>query len=134
VGKHVIKEEIDLLKEKIDELIYNGYRKEIFVITPFTSVKSYCNDVFESQKKIVKCGTIHTFQGREAEIVFLVLGSDPTKDKARRWVTESPNMINVALTRAKRRFFMIGNKKHWGHLPFIRQFEGLLPVVENINP
>lgn len=129
VGKHAIQEEIDLLKQKIAELTLSGYMKDIYVISPFTSVAFACDKIFKKQKN-VKCGTIHTFQGQEAEIVFLILGSDPAKTPARNWVTQSPNMVNVALTRAKRRFYMIGNKKLWGHLPFINQFKNLLPAVD----
>lgn len=132
LGKHVVQEEILLLKHLINALIGSGYNKDIYVISPFTSVKFHCEEIFEHLKN-VRCGTVHTFQGQEAEIVFLVLGSDPAKLGARKWVTESPNMINVALTRARHRFYLIGNKKLWGKLPFINQFKNILPVI-NVKP
>ncbi len=125
--KHVIQEEIRLLKKLVEDLIRSGFSKEIYIISPFTSVKFHCEDVFEKHKN-VKCGTVHTFQGQEAEIVFLILGSDPSKPGARNWVTESPNMINVALTRAKHRFFLIGNLKLWGQLPIMNQLKKKLPI------
>jgi hypothetical protein len=112
INKHVIKEEIELLKLKITELINIGYEGEIYVISPFKSIASYCNEILRKQPKI-SCGTIHTFQGKEADIVFLVLGSDPKSSGARNWASQKPNMINVALTRAKKRFYVIGNKKLW---------------------
>lgn len=112
INKHVIKEEIDLLKLKITELRNIGYEGEIYVISPFKSIASYCNEILRGQPKI-SCGTIHTFQGKEADIVFLVLGSDPKSSGARNWASQKPNMINVALTRAKKRFYVIGNKKLW---------------------
>jgi hypothetical protein len=130
--KHVIREEITLLEYLIGKLIESGYSKDIYVISPFASIKFHCEEIFK-QRKNVKCGTVHTFQGREAEIVFLILGSDPAKPGARKWVTESPNMINVALTRAKHRFYLIGNKKLWGNLPFINQVKNILPVI-NTKP
>ncbi|MCF6405188.1 ATP-binding protein [Chitinophaga filiformis] len=125
---HIVDEEIALLKQFINTLIGSGYDKDIYVITPFTSVKIHCEEVFEHRRN-VKCGTVHTFQGQEAEIVFLVLGSDPAKEGARKWVTQNVNMINVALTRARRRFYLIGNKRLWGKLPFINQFKDSLPVI-----
>jgi superfamily I DNA and/or RNA helicase len=112
INKHVIKEEIELLKLKITELRNIGYEGEIYVISPFKSIASYCNEILRKQPKI-SCGTIHTFQGKEADIVFLVLGSDPKSSGARNWASQKPNMINVALTRAKKRFYVIGNKKLW---------------------
>ena len=58
-------------------------------------------------------GTVHTFQGKEAPIVFLVLGADETSKGAANWAmgTENPNIMNVAATLAKEEFYIIGNKK-----------------------
>lgn len=113
VDKHVVLEEIKLLQQKIQELRHLGYADDIYVISPFKSIASYCGKTFRNDKKI-SCGTIHRFQGKEADIVFLVLGSDPKSSGARNWASQKPNMLNVALTRAKKRFYVIGNKKLWG--------------------
>ena len=113
INKHVIKEEIIFLSHKINELRNIGYDGIIYVISPFKSIASYCTNTFRGDKKI-SCGTIHTFQGKETDIVFLVLGSDPKSQGARNWASMKPNMLNVALTRAKKRFYVIGNKKLWG--------------------
>ncbi len=125
INKHVIKEEIDLLKLKITELRNIGYEGEIYVISPFKSIASYCNEILRGQPKI-SCGTIHTFQGKEADIVFLVLGSDPKSSGARNWASQKPNMINVALTRAKKRFYVIGNKKLWASCNYYSTMAKLL--------
>lgn len=111
-NKHVILEEIEFLKTKIKELRQTGYTGNIYVISPFKSVSNYCTNEFKSQKN-TSCGTIHKFQGKEADIVFLVLGSNPSSSGARNWASQKPNMLNVALTRAKKRFYVIGNKKLW---------------------
>lgn len=112
INKHVVKEEIELLIQKISELRSVSYSGDIYVISPFKSIASYCNEKLKNHKK-VSCGTIHKFQGKEADIVFLVLGSDPKSSGARNWASQKPNMLNVALTRAKKRFYVIGNKKLW---------------------
>lgn len=112
INRHVVKEEIDFLIQKISELRKAGYAGDIYVISPFKLIASYCNDRLKSQKK-VSCGTIHKFQGKEADIVFLVLGSNPKSAGARNWASQKPNMLNVALTRAKKRFYVIGNKRLW---------------------
>lgn len=113
INKHVIKEEVILLTQKIAELRNAKYYGNIYIISPFKSVASYCETTFKYDKKI-SCGTIHKFQGKEADIVFLVLGSDPKSLGARNWASQKPNMLNVALTRAKKRFYVIGSKTHWG--------------------
>lgn len=125
INKHVIKEEIELLILKITELRNIGYEGEIYVISPFKSIASYCNEIMRNQPKI-SCGTIHTFQGKEADIVFLVLGSDPKSSGARNWASQKPNMINVALTRAKKRFYVIGNKKLWASCNYFNTMAKIL--------
>nr|WP_315143521.1 AAA domain-containing protein [uncultured Flavobacterium sp.] len=125
INKHVVKEEIELLNLKITELRSIGYEGEIYVISPFKSIASYCKEVFRKQPEI-SCGTIHTFQGKEADIVFLVLGSDPKSLGARNWASQKPNMLNVALTRAKKRFYVIGNKKLWASCDYFSTMAKIL--------
>lgn len=112
----VINEEIELLKEKISEL-RKTYLGDIYVISPFKAVADKCGGVLNDFEN-VQCGTIHTFQGKEADVVFLVLGSHPGKVGSRQWASTKPNMLNVALTRAKKRCYVIGNKELWGQQPY----------------
>jgi len=125
INKHVIKEEIELLDLKISELRNIGYEGEIYVISPFKSIATYCKESFRTQPKI-SCGTIHTFQGKEAGIVFLILGSDPKSSGARNWASQKPNMLNVAITRAKKRLYVIGNKKLWSSCNYFNTMAKIL--------
>ncbi len=113
----VIPNEIECLKDKIKELKGNGYQGEIYVISPFKAVADQCRKEFLKEAN-VSCGTIHTFQGKEADVVFLVLGSQPQSEGSRKWASSKPNMLNVALTRAKKRCYVIGNKELWGKHPY----------------
>lgn len=113
----VIPNEIEFLKLKIKELRENGYQDEIYVISPFKAVANQCRKEFQRSSKIA-CGTIHTFQGKEADVIFLVLGSQPKSEGSRKWASSKPNMLNVALTRAKKRCYIIGNKELWGQQPY----------------
>ncbi|NIG55883.1 DEAD/DEAH box helicase [Chitinophaga sp. Cy-1792] len=125
---HVIEEEISLLEEKIKQLQRTEYDQQqpVYVISPFVTVADRCRQVFRHQPAI-QIGTIHTFQGREAEIVFLVLGSDPNKAEARKWASRKPNLLNVALTRAQKRIYVIGDKESWEKYPYFNTMAAMLP-------
>lgn len=125
INKHTLKGEIELLKIKIQELKGKEYQGEIFIISPFSLVAGFCEWEFKNDPKI-SCGTIHKFQGKEADVVFLVLGSDPKSPGARNWASEKPNMLNVALTRAKKRIYVIGNKNLWGQCDFYKDMHNAL--------
>ncbi len=68
-------------------------------------------------------GTVHTFQGKESETVILLLGApNTTQSGARNWAAGSANLMNVAVSRAKRNFYVVGNKFLWaeaGKMPLI---------------
>lgn len=55
-------------------------------------------------------GTVHTFQGKEANIVYFLTGTDASKINAAEWACKEPNLLNVAVTRAKDEFYIIGDQ------------------------
>lgn len=65
-------------------------------------------------------GTVHTFQGKEKEMVIFVLGADEDSMGSARWAANKPNMLNVAATRAKYGLYIVGNSRVWSNL---RNFE-----------
>ncbi|CUW48815.1 Viral (Superfamily 1) RNA helicase [Novacetimonas hansenii] len=59
-------------------------------------------------------GTVHTFQGKEAEAVILMLGAGRgARPGSRTWAGGTPNLLNVAATRAKRVLYIVGNHEEW---------------------
>jgi hypothetical protein len=102
---------------------------EIFVITPFRAVAA---KIAKHRKTYpgLTAGTIHTAQGREADVVILVLGGDPQRPGARAWVAEKPNLLNVAVSRARRRLYVIGDRFAWAELP---HFETLVAALQPLS-
>lgn len=124
---------------------------DIFIITPFRDVafsfkrmlknnKSFFNLLNMLDDRLINTwldnniGTVHTFQGREAEIVIFLLGA-PNSNQigARKWATNSPNIINVAVSRAKRYLYVIGSYGAWANIGYARDLANNLPCKNNIG-
>lgn len=127
---HFIKKEAELLMNILSKICKNvDELPSIYIISPFRNVAhetfkmlvknkdKWCNKSIplnEFNTWINKSiGTIHAFQGKEADAVFLILGGNVSKPGAIIWVCEEPNILNVAVTRAKESFYIIGNSKVW---------------------
>ncbi len=76
-------------------------------------------------------GTVHTFQGKQADgVVFLLGGSpDPNKTGAINWASNTPNLLNVAVTRAKNSLFIIGNQSIWSKKPYFQDLSGCITKI-----
>lgn len=122
-----VEEQGELLSKIIQKMIEDNPKiidKEekdiIYVISPFSNVAyQLANQLHKinftrydkNSKKPTNVGTIHTFQGKEAPVVFMVLGADAQSKGAAIWAVSEPNMMNVAATRAKEEFYIIGDKE-----------------------
>jgi hypothetical protein len=106
--------------EALDELLrglqlQRADPSEIFLISPFRDVAAQIRRRRREYPGLT-AGTIHTAQGREADVVILVLGGNPGRPGARAWAAEKPNLLNVAVSRARRRLYVIGDHEAWGRL------------------
>ncbi len=115
-----VKEQGDLLKELISKSISENpdLKNEIYVISPFKNVANRLETVLKEigfvkyeNKKSANVGTVHTFQGKEAKIVYLVLSADMQSKSSAIWAVSEPNILNVAATRAKEEFYIIGDRE-----------------------
>lgn len=123
-------EEGDVVVALLRKLSAGGLSNpNLYVITPFREVAERLRahvvrsgvlaDLGIAKEKFKKwgeqhIGTVHTFQGKEAEAVFLVLGASAADRRgARNWAGGSPNILNVAATRAKKALYVIGRYDVW---------------------
>lgn len=126
---HTIAEELDAVEALLQQLV--NCPGKIFIISPFRTIAEACKERF-TQKNKIDCGTIHTFQGREVENVLLVLGTLPANLKARQWVAATPNILNVAITRARRRLYVIGNRRIWSAHRYFDHLAKSLPSMPHL--
>ena len=150
-GNHYVKEQgevvIDIIKRNLEKFSKNNINtekkekgffeddKNLYVISPFTTVinglkkdikKAFKNEV-EINEWCNNClGTVHKFQGKEANSVILLLGCDNNSKSSAKWATQQANILNVAATRAKKRFTIIGDLNLWGNLNFFKEAKNIL--------
>jgi len=102
--------EVDGILAHLDEIGFDF--SQAIAIGPFRDVARQLEHRAREHRGL-RAGTIHTAQGKEADIVILVLGSDPARDGARAWAASRPNLLNVAVSRARRRLYVIGDREAW---------------------
>ena len=133
-----VPEQADYLKEELQKR--HEEFDDIYVITPFKNVsvqlaKELDEISFTRREngKPVNVGTVHTFQGKENKIVYFVLGADNMSEGAARWAVSEPNILNVAATRAKEEFYIIGNKSLYRAIqsPIIRDTINILDAYQS---
>ncbi|EPQ1331998.1 DEAD/DEAH box helicase [Serratia marcescens] len=115
---------VRMLKELAASGITNP---DVFIITPFKIVEQNMRRRLDSETDLLRAfgvkldewcrdrvGTIHTFQGREADTVILLLGAPKaSQQRARQWAASPPNIINVAVSRAKQNLYVVGSAAAW---------------------
>ncbi len=115
---HWISEEGEVVQGILKTLFAQGAKpEEICLISPFRAVVRELRKIAQPHREMM-AGTIHTVQGKEREIVILVLGGNPQKPGAKDWAAKKPNLLNVAVSRAKRRIYVVGNRREWSKRPY----------------
>lgn len=103
--------------EKAKVLIVAPYKPHIERIKQLISFE-YKERNLPEDANLIKAGTIHSFQGNEADIVIFDLVLDEPHWRANLFMTdpemntELKKLFNVAITRAKFKLFVVGNVKY----------------------
>lgn len=145
-NEQTVDEEIHALQKLLLDLDKNwpitgqDQSASLFVISPFKKVAQDCSKMMYDlglmkRRPGVSSGTVHRFQGKEADIVIIVLGSKPGKagTGSRSWASSKPNLLNVALTRAKHRVYVIGNHNDWSAHKYFKELGNVLTVYTMPN-
>ena len=83
----------------------------IAIVTPFREQKRLLESRLEREGLTdIKIGTVHAFQGKEKDYVLFTPTLDAIEPKwAIKFIGDKYNMLNVAVTRAKKQFIYVGN-------------------------
>lgn len=122
-------------------------KPKLYIITPFTSVvhglrKAIGTYANRNKKSALAAstslgewlydniGTVHKFQGKEANEVIFVLGCDELqKDRYAVKGFVNSNIVNVAATRAKYRFYMVGDLKVWRRNEYVNEAKSIIDTL-----
>ncbi|MCI5745871.1 MAG: AAA domain-containing protein [Erysipelotrichaceae bacterium] len=86
--------------------------EKIGIITPFVHQRQ-CIESYLKKEEItdVSIGTVHSFQGDQKDvIIFSSAISNNTQKSTYNWLKNNKELINVAISRAKNKFILLGNK------------------------
>lgn len=99
-GNHAInhynQREVDVVKKEVLPTLQDY--DSIGIVTPYNNQV----DAFNSQLDGIEAGTIHKYQGRENDVIIMSVVDNQITDFA-----DDANMLNVAVSRAKKKFCLV---------------------------
>lgn len=133
--------------ERTKEIVLSAFEKKpkdvaipsLYIISPFSTVAKGVRKALEECRPHGvnektwdsfldnNIGTVHKFQGKEAQEVIFMLGCDSSASGAVRWV--NPNIVNVAASRARQRLYVIADYNVWKHNESIRTMKRIMDTT-----
>lgn len=103
---HINQRQIDTVKQEILPKLENSAITDIGIIAPYRDQKTALATTIA--KETIKVETIHKFQGQENDTIILTMVDDVVTD-----FTDKPDLLNVAISRAKKQFYLVvsGNEQ-----------------------
>lgn len=131
---HWIEAEGHRLQSLLQLLLEQGAQQDqIAMITPFRDCSLRLKRIARANDiDMGKVGTVHTAQGKEADIVIIVLGGNPRSAGAKSWAASEPNLLNVAVSRGKKRLYVIGDVDLWKPHSYFSVMAEQLPIAQAV--
>lgn len=131
-GYRVQDKEIHELGQLVELLIntHGVAENNIFVVSPFRPVVDRMKAQILDKHPGMSGGTVHSVQGQEAPVVILVLGGDPARPRSKTWAGGEPHLVNVAVSRAQHRLYVIGDHCSWSQIGHFKTLSERVPVSD----
>jgi very-short-patch-repair endonuclease len=111
--------EANAVVREIERLVSQGYRGTVGVVSPFRAQANLIRDLVHQNERLVSrlaeldflADTVHKFQGDERDVmIFSPVVSTGIADSAMGFLRSTPNLFNVAITRARAALVIVGDK------------------------
>ena len=118
-GSAMNKKEAYAVVNALEQLIKDGYQGSVGVVSPFRPQANFIRTLIHNSPVVsshlvesdILVDTVHRFQGDERDlIIFSPVLSHGMPESAIRFLKKSPNLFNVAITRARSALYVVGDK------------------------
>ena len=112
---NVNNDEVEKSIEIALQIVEKDSSVSIGIITPFRHQAQKINSKIPSRyRSQIIADTVHKFQGDEKDIIiYSLVVTDNSPSNKIKWIDYSvPNLVNVAVTRAKNTLYIVGNKEY----------------------
>lgn len=134
--------EAESVVQEIKRLINQGYQGSIGVVSPFRAQANRIRDLVYADNALSAhigaheflADVVHKFQGDERDvIIFSPVVSADTSDGALWFLRNTPNLFNVAITRARSALIIVGDKAFASNsqVEYLAKFAGYVDDINN---
>ena len=80
------------------------------MVTPFSAQANLISELLEKSGSVLDVVVnAHVFQGDERDLIYFRVVSPGISEGASNWVGNPPNLVNVAITRARDALYVVGD-------------------------
>lgn len=130
-------EEVRAAVAKAVELATADEDISIGIVTPFTAQAERLHHAIPNEfASRITASTVHKFQGDERDVmIYSLVVTDNSPASKIRWVDEvAPNLVNVAVTRARQALYVFGNRTYVrSHSSPTKPLGALLAYIESVR-
>ena len=130
-------EEVRAAVAKAVELAKADKNISIGIVTPFKAQAERLHHAIPKEfASRISASTVHKFQGDERDVmIYSLVVTDNSPASKIRWVDEgAPNLVNVAVTRARQALYVFGNRSYvFAHSSPAKPLGALLAYIESVR-